>query len=316
MDSFFARNRLSAYLDGALSDAEAAEVSEAIERDPDLRAEFEALQHAIDLLRREGPAEAPAGFHARVMEQVRDEPVPGGVVVRLRRVFTRVPVEVLALAAAAAVVFVVIGGKPDLTDDEPLSPAAELDLPVASSNNSALAPDDTRQAAAPAPNEPPPIQTKAPYASKGTDKKQAAAKPAGTKKTGVSTPSEPMQAEWEKQPQAGDLTDGKTRRKADLAVPHGYKMVVRDANTLYAMGKLAERYQGFVKDSAGRTLKSRALTTDDDFAQLMVVVPKSSEGAMQGDLSAMGGQPTVPPPDAPMYGGEYAVFFVEVRYQP
>ncbi len=251
------------------------------------------------------------------MEQVRDEPMPGGVVVQLRRVFTRVPVEALALVAAAAVVMVVIGGKPDPTD-EALQPAADLQLPMAKSGAPA---DDarggTRQAAAPA--APPPPQTAAPYGGAYDEPvadAAASSRPAGQKKLVAAPPTEPMQAEWETQPQAGNLAEEGPRRKADMAVPFGYRMSVSDANTLYAMGKLAERYQGSIKDSAGRSLKARALSPDDDFAQLMVVVPKASEGAMHGDLAAMGGQPTVPPPDSPMFSAEYAVFFVEVRYAP
>ena len=99
MDSFFAKNRLSAYLDGELPESEASEVAAAIDRDPELKAEYENLRRSINLLRKAGPVKAPPGFHARIIEQVRDEPHPGGVVVRLQRVLQRVPIEAMALAA-------------------------------------------------------------------------------------------------------------------------------------------------------------------------------------------------------------------------
>ena len=102
MDSFFAKNRLSAYLDGKLPEPEASEVAAAIERDPELNAEYEHLRRSVNLLRTAGPVKAPSGFHARVMEQVRDEPHPGGLVIQLQRVFRRIPTEAMALAAAAA----------------------------------------------------------------------------------------------------------------------------------------------------------------------------------------------------------------------
>ena len=113
MDSFFARNRLSAYLDGKLPEPEASEVAAAIERDPELNAEYEHLRRSVNLLRTEGPVKAPAGFHARVMEQVRDEPHPGGVVIQLQRFFRRIPTEAMALAAAAAVVMMVVQARSD-----------------------------------------------------------------------------------------------------------------------------------------------------------------------------------------------------------
>ena len=306
MDTFFARNRLSAYLDGTLSDAESVEVSEAIESDAELRREFESLQQAVELLRREGPAEAPVGFHARVMETVRDEPAPGGVVIRLRRLFTRVPVEALALAAAALVVISVVGGRPDdapPADDE-VRAAKTLALPSTA--------EQTRQAAAP--DAPPPAQAlepaeaqaapEAPRSEKGASRSEPAA-------ASVPTPKEPMQTAWERQPQAGEYAadDG------DMATPFAYRLVVRESNTLYSMNSLATQYQGKVSDSRGRTLKPRPLTEEDDFASLLISVPQGRADALHGDLAAMGGERIAPPAAAPMYGTEgTSVFIVEVRY--
>lgn len=316
MDTFFARNRLSAYLDGTLSDAESVEVSEAIEADIELRREFESLQQAVEMLRREGPAEAPAGFHARVMESIRDEPAPGGVVVRLRRVFTRVPVEALALAAAALVVISVVGGRPGAPPppDDGVPAARGLTLPSSE--------ELTRQAAAPAPS---PASTAADIAPQtaaseppeGPPPSAKQGKPGQTaaKKSDISLPSEPMQTEWERKPQAGEYAAGD--RDGDMATPFAYRLVVRESNTLYSMNSLASQYQGKISDSRGRTLKPRPLTEEDDFASLLISVPKGRSNALHGDLAAMGGERIAPPAAAPMYGAEGAsVFIVEVRYTP
>ena len=104
MDPFFARNRLSSYLDGTLSDAEAAEVSEAIEHDPSLKEEYEALRRAVNFIKRAGPTEAPADFHAKVLAAVSAEKAPGGKLVWLFRPLARVPVEAIGVAAAALLV--------------------------------------------------------------------------------------------------------------------------------------------------------------------------------------------------------------------
>lgn len=311
MDSFFARNRLSAYLDGALSDAEAVEVSDAIEADPDLRREFEALQQAVELTRREGPAQAPTGFHARVMEAVRDEPAPGGIALRLRRVFTRVPVEALALAAAALVVISVVGGRPGeespAADDE-VRAASELALPESVARE-ALAPD-TPGASADGEEAPPPA-AEAPPAKKAS----RIGKPA--KSSGISVPTEPMQAEWEKQPQAGgdlDAAKGKDPAKSTTAA---YRLIVRESNTLYSMNSLAKQYSGKVSDSRGRPLSPRPLTQQDDFASLVMAVPEAKAGALHADLAAMGGERISPPATTPKYGTKgQSVFIVEIRFTP
>jgi len=312
MDSFFARNRLSAYLDGALSDAESLEVSAAIEADPDLRREFEALQQAVELLRREGPAEAPVGFHARVMESVRDEPAPGGAGVRIRRLFTRVPVEAIALAAAALVVVSVVGGRPD-TDgppdmDAPVRVASELALPGAvpptpeADAETVTGAPSAEPAGPPASDLPPRVETR-----------QASPAAAPSKKSSLPVPTEPLQTAWEQKPQAGEYSD----RDGDMAKPFAYRLVVRESNALYSLNNLSVQYAGRVADSRGRTLEPRALTPQDDFASLLIAVPTSRANAMHGDLAAMGGERIAPPAAAPMISAEgQTVFIVEVRYTP
>ena len=97
MDPFFARNRLSSYLDGTLSDAEAAEVSEAIEHDPSLKEDYDALRRAVNFIKRAGPTDAPSDFHAKVLAAVSAEKAPGGRLVWLSRPLARVPVEAIGV---------------------------------------------------------------------------------------------------------------------------------------------------------------------------------------------------------------------------
>ncbi|RME25515.1 MAG: hypothetical protein D6798_08780, partial [Deltaproteobacteria bacterium] len=130
MDPFFARNRLSAYLDGTLPDGEAAEVEAALAQDPALRREFDDMRRAVELVRNAGPTRAPEGFHARVMAAVEHEPAPGGLFSILQRTLQRVPVEAMALAAAAVIVVVVIQGSRD--EGEPDDVAAQLDIKLPS----------------------------------------------------------------------------------------------------------------------------------------------------------------------------------------
>ena len=80
MDAFFAKNRLSAYLDGSLPEGEAAEVEQALAEDPALRAEYESLRQAVKLLREVGPVKAPDDLHKRIMARIQVERWrPGGV---------------------------------------------------------------------------------------------------------------------------------------------------------------------------------------------------------------------------------------------
>jgi hypothetical protein len=126
---------LSAWLDGELSDSEAAELEAELARDPALRAELDALEAVVSFVRQEGPSQAPMGLHHRVMARIDEEfPERSSTWSWLRRPWG-IPLEGWVLAAAAAAVLLLLvpdwGGEPssELTGEEKeLSPAA-LELP-------------------------------------------------------------------------------------------------------------------------------------------------------------------------------------------
>ena len=108
MDEFFVRNRLSAYIDGELPSAEAREVESTLARSPSLRAEYEALRAAVNLLREHGPLVAPDGFDARLQERLAREPMPTG----WRRWVRAIRPEVALIAAVAAIAILYVAQNP------------------------------------------------------------------------------------------------------------------------------------------------------------------------------------------------------------
>lgn len=114
MDPFFARNRLSAYLDGELPSGEAREVEDALTQSADLRAELDALRGAIALLRDGGRVPAPRDFVHKLEVRIAKEPLRVG----WRRHLHGFRIEVGMLAAAAAVVLVFAAQKPDTVPPE------------------------------------------------------------------------------------------------------------------------------------------------------------------------------------------------------
>ncbi len=99
-----ASEQLSAYLDGELTDAESAAIEAELAIDASLRAELDDLEGVVQFLRQEGPSSPSMGFHARLMAAVEAEaPEPVSWWAWIRRPFG-VPIEGLAVAAAAAAV--------------------------------------------------------------------------------------------------------------------------------------------------------------------------------------------------------------------
>jgi hypothetical protein len=114
MDAFFARNRLSAYLDGELTSAEARDVEAALAREPELREELDAMRAAIELLRDGGMVEPPEGFADRLALRLQEESMPVG----WRRWMRQIRPEGAMLAAAALLVVIYVGNHDSLPDLE------------------------------------------------------------------------------------------------------------------------------------------------------------------------------------------------------
>ena len=304
MDPFFARNRLSAYLDGALTEREASEIAEAIAADPSLRSEYEAMKTAVEMLRREGPTRAPSGFHARVLGAVETEPAPSGTIVRLQRAWNRVPLEAVALAAAAAVVVLVIQGRP-----EPEATEADVASTVAAKSEDAPSPPPLRDPASAIEADPGRRAVVAPTLAAPTKAAAEAAQPPVPKPGGRSAASqaEPYVASWEK--------GGAGSADAGLATTYGYRLRITSPEVLFSLSSIAETAGGEVRDSGGRVLKPRLLTREDDYEQTLLAVPLAQAESVRGHLEALGSS-SVPPPAAPsLFSADYAVFIVEVRLE-
>lgn len=119
--------RLSAWLDGELSDAEQRELEAELARDPALRADLEALEGVVRLVREEAPTVAPPGFHQRVMARAAElEPARPGFFVVVASWLRRWEAIALAGVAVAALLLALpFASSPEApTPDAPVSPGA------------------------------------------------------------------------------------------------------------------------------------------------------------------------------------------------
>ena len=112
MKEFFATNRLSAYIDGQLSDAEMAEVEKSIRENPAVRSEYNRMLHAVELVRNQGPMSVPPGFRDRLDARLAVEKAPRPRMRWLPAPLRRLPLEAIGLAMAAILVVSVIQRDP------------------------------------------------------------------------------------------------------------------------------------------------------------------------------------------------------------
>ncbi|MBL8614921.1 MAG: hypothetical protein JNM72_04855 [Deltaproteobacteria bacterium] len=302
MDPFFARNRLSALIDGDLSEDEEQELRAVIAANPALAAELSQMEDALGLLREAAPVRAPAGFEARVMAEVNEGAGVGGVLVRLRAFTQRLPVEALALAAAAAVVVVVIQGRPE--DGGERAASAE---------------------AAPEQGAPPPLQAAAPKVTSPAEAPvdpelptpgARAPRPRGAP-AAQNPPEEAYVPAWDREADAGPggvEPTGAAEAPGAAPVAVAMRMTVTDPDVPLHLVNLCEGLGGMVLDSRGKGTQGAALTAEDNYAALTFVVPAAAGPDFERQLKALGarraGGGAVP------VGADQAGFVVEIMLNP
>lgn len=288
MDSFFARNRLSAYLDGDLPQDEARGVEAAMSRDPALRAEYEELRRAVDFLRTNGPIAAPEGFANRLHIRLAAEPPPS----RLRASLRRVRMDYVGIAAVAAVALLFVGTRhPDATP-----PAA---APVVAAAQAPGVPEGGGSPAEPTPG--------AALDHEGGFASTAAAPPASRKSKpggpGNTAEREPFQADWERDPPAADGslstgTSGESMTQSAAVptlyspAPWRYRIHAGGANPLKDLMEVAASLGGRIVDGKGRPLADYPMD-EGDSQSVRVYVPSYNVEALQRKLKEMGTVDTI-----------------------
>jgi len=339
MDDFFARIRLSAYLDGELTDAEMAEVARALEEQPELRAAYGELRAAVELVRRHGPVQAPARLHAAVMREVEAEPRARRWFARLVAPLGRFPGQALGIALVAAAVLLVVLQGPMEGQPEPAPP------PAPEPERAAAAPaggPDVAPGAAEAPAEAPAEQVQAAPADLtkgdlGPDAKIGAGGygAAGTKSASVrpkdasAVPIEDLGArkggatyvpEWDKEQEAapaGAASGTEARAAADAeAALFSFRLTPSSPDVLRRLVALAEKLDGRALDAQGQPLDPYLLTIERNHARVVLVLPASGLENLETYLKSLGGLVTVVADQERLYREDAVRVEVEVLYEP
>lgn len=300
MDTFFARNRLSAYLDGDLPTGEAREVEAAIHRDPDLRAEFEQLRGAVEFLRSNGPMLAPDGFANRLHIRLAAEPTPS----RLRVALRRVRYDYIGIAAVAAMALIVVGTQQH-TDSEPADVATQT---VAAAQAPSPVPDLTEPEAGGDARANGVLGDEGGFAAGATpasspSKKSAPVANKQMASNGVDR--EPFQPDWERDGEGNQGTDLKPAGQASGSetqsvqvgtlyspAPWRYRVHAVGANPLKDLMAVAATLGGRIVDAKGRPLADYPMD-EGDSAAVRVFVPSYNVEELQRRLKELGTVDTI-----------------------
>lgn len=271
MEEFFARNRLSAYLDGELAAGEAREVEDALARSPELRAELEQLRSAIQLLKDGGPIPAPAGFADRLEARLSGEAMPVG----WRRYTRGVRVEAALLAAAAAVVLVFLAKGPA---DEPETVASVAETPEVLAGPANPAPE---------PAEPAIDVAGAPGVADGAlggelAKKASKSAPRFPSVSSSKTEREAYQAPWEQQENTPEAPP-----TVQVSAPFQFKLRPTSETGLKELAALAASLGGTLADEKGRPIAPYPMEAGDT-RRVKLLLPSVNAGQVYARLQDLG----------------------------
>lgn len=309
MDEFFARNRLSTYLDGELTTDETREVEEALARSPELRSELDQLRAAVALLRKGGPVPAPKDFARNLERRLSREPIAVGWTRHLRAIRP----EVALLAAAAALVIVYVGrgpqGEADAAAVAEADAVAKADTDAAPTAGADRAPAegaagdadvDGALAGAPSGGQPALDVAGMPGLDAGdgavdddaarkrlkAEAAAAAAERTGATKTGASKRSGLVEKEayapaWEQAPQVAT--------PPTVQAPARYRLTLTAETGLRDLDAIVRRYGGQLQDERGRPLAPYPMETGET-RRVRLAVPAStvSAGQLYAELQALG----------------------------
>lgn len=277
MNSFFARNRLSAYLDHSLPRDEAEAVAEAVARDIALSADLRAMKKALTLLQDRGRVPAPTGFQARTMAAVAQQPVPGSQVAWLQRRLRRIPTELIAVVGAAVIVLIGLSGR------EGASVSTAQTVPSTATSTAVEAPSKPTTPPAFTPDEPEPTPRATPTIAPTT---------APTRKSQGKDSLPPF----------------------ELNQPKGFRILHGGDQVLYDIATLADELGGRVVDVHGKLFTPHPLDEATSFKQLYLVTPTGSAEATYKRLYMQSGMAPYPleGPKPSVADGE-VVFLVEAQ---
>ena len=239
MDSFFARNRLSAYLDRTLPKAEAEAVSEAIARDISLSADLRSVQQSLALLNEYGKAKAPNGFQARCIAAISEQPVPGSQVAWLQRRISRIPTELVAIVGAAVVVGIALRAseKEPESISNPISVAETPEEEALSQEALAVPTNDETELSTPEP-----------------------------------LPTTPSRVNTKKKKRRTPIVETST---FSTTTPLAYRILHGGDQVLYDIAAIADSAGGRLVDVNGKLYSPHSLNEARSFSQLYLVTPKT-----------------------------------------
>ena len=341
MKEFFATNRLSAYIDGQLTDAEMAEVEKSIRENPAVRSEYNRMLHAVELVRTQGPVAAPVGFKERLEARLAVERAPKARFRWLPAPLRRLPMEAIGLALAAILVVSVIQRDPALESEDSQEPetVAQEEAPSSESLSKSEALEGGEVEQERAVSEPSTESERRPV-EQAAERKEAvqrrsvspkSQKGGSTETVGMGLLPQLQEADasqeaasdntaidWEDQYQeAGNTAAGLEAEMPTVNIgPVRYRLYPKSSEVLWQIQRLAERYGAYLQKPNGTSLSPFSMTTESNYANLKLQMSPQRMESFVAALRELGAMSLVQQEETRLYSGGMMELELEVQFEP
>jgi hypothetical protein len=306
MNEFFARNRLSSYIDGALSHRDNREMELLLRDNVDVRTAHSNMVRAVDLVAIEGRIAPPEELIEEIVSLYPSRPrkrVRFGLIPLFSMVF-------IASGLAFGVYYYTQGGGEQVVDisaqreqflaaeevieiEEVLAPTAEIIDPDVVSQDSIAVPTPQTVPS-------PPLEIEPPLDASTYDE-------VGPQAELDLTSTNEWEELWEG---AGDREDG------TLTVPSSYRFYAIDSGSLSRIESLASSVGGSLQSQNGSEFQTFRMSTERNFSNFVVRIPSESVESFLGELQLLGSLSVVASEGVLLSPNVEVELGVQVQYSP
>ena len=307
LNDFFALNRLSAYVDGQLSERDTAEMDETLLANPHLRRAHAEMLLAIDRLGACG-VEAPAELKEELADHLESLERPGRLPIGLT-------VGVVGAAIVAVVATLVSGGGPgDVAPREPVEVVTQVVEPPAVAPIEALEEEEAPAQEALEEELATPHQvTESSEVSAPAVAPEPAAQavdptpiPAAAANALEATPG--WESEWL---EAGDAPEGE-----EAEWPGRLRIYPGNSDILWSLESLAEALGVTLISGRGGELVPFSMSTERNYASLKLWAPTAGVEGLLAALNDLGTVTVLPGSATPVAEGDAVEISLEVQFNP
>ena len=308
MNEFFAKNRLSSYIDGALSPRDNREMDLVILENLAVRTAHAEMVRAVELVGSEGRITPPEGLIDEIVSAHQDRPPS----MSRMGIFIRLSLFVIVVCLGVGAYYYARGGGERVVDisaqrDRFIEELVDVSVSVSVAEPEAVTVPELVSGEATDPESEPEIQTVAPVVSLSPNTGPVSLAPSRPQEIGPQAELDLTSTnEWE------EIFEGSGRG----TVPSRYRFYAVNSGSLIQIASLARGAGGSLVSQNGVAFETFRMSTERNFSNFVARIPSESVASFLGELQLLGSLSVVPSDGVLLSPNGQVELGVQVQYSP